>query len=89
MISEMTLIFDIANFPLLGGDVCTLSNVIWSIYIQLIRFARVCSHVNEFNVQINDYLPNLSNRAIGIIHFRRLLPNCNVSIMNWFLNNAF
>ena len=53
MISEMTLISDIANFPLLGGDERTLS---YGVYIsQLIRFARVCSHANEFNVE-NKYL---------------------------------
>ena len=52
MISEVTLIFDIANFPLLGGDERTLSNVVWSIHFTTIfMFARVCSHVNEFNVQ--------------------------------------
>ena len=32
MISEMAQIFDIANFPLLGGDVRILSNVIWNIH---------------------------------------------------------
>ena len=49
ILKEITLIFDIANFPLLGGD-------IWSCRMtygvsHLNRFARVCSHVNEFKVQ--------------------------------------
>ena len=33
MISEMTLIFEIANFPLLGGDVRTLSYGVYQLYI--------------------------------------------------------
>ena len=36
--------FDIVNFPFLDGDPS------YGVYIsQLIRFARVCSHVDEFN----------------------------------------
>ena len=40
--------FDIVNFPFLDGDVPhSPSN---GVYIsQLIRFARVCSHVDDFN----------------------------------------
>ena len=40
--------FDIVNFPFLDGDVpCRPS---YAVYIsQLIRFARVCSHVDDFN----------------------------------------
>ena len=42
--------FDIVNFPLLDGDVpCRPS---YGMYIsQLIRFARVCSHVDDFNTR--------------------------------------
>ena len=42
--------FDIANFPSLDGDVPrSPSN---GVYIsQLIRFARVCSHVDDFNTR--------------------------------------
>ena len=47
---------------------------------QLNRFARVCSHVNELKVQI-------SNSAISIINFGRLLPNFIVDTMNLFLNS--
>ena len=35
--------FDIVDFPFLDGDVTSLS--------QLIRFARVCSHVDDFNTR--------------------------------------
>ena len=40
--------FDIVNFPFLDGDVqrCPSNGVYIS---QLIRFARVCSHVDDFN----------------------------------------
>ena len=46
--------FDIVNFPFLDGDVpCRPS---YGVYIsQLIRFARVCSHVDDFNTR---YLTN-------------------------------
>ena len=54
MINVMTLIFDIVNFPFFDGDVpCRPS---YGVYIsQLIRFARVCSHVDDFNTR-NKYL---------------------------------
>ena len=40
--------FDIVNFPFLDGDVPRRPS--YGVYIsQLIRFARVCSHVDEFN----------------------------------------
>ena len=48
MINVMTLIFDIVNFPFLDGDVPRRPS--YGVYIsQLIRFARVCSHVDDFN----------------------------------------
>ena len=42
--------FDIVNFPFLDGDVpCSTSH---GVYIsQLIRFARVSSHVDDFNTR--------------------------------------
>ena len=40
--------FEIVNFPLLDGDVPQPPS--YGVYIsQLIRFARVCSHVDDFN----------------------------------------
>ena len=42
--------FDIVNFPFLDGDVPRRSS--YGVYIsQLIRFARVCSHVDDFNTR--------------------------------------
>ena len=44
--------FDIVNFPFLDGDVPRRPS--YGVYIpQLIRFARVCSHVDVFNITIN------------------------------------
>ena len=46
--------FDIVNFPFLDGDVPRRPS--YGVYIsQLIRFARVCSHVDDFNTR-NKYL---------------------------------
>ena len=40
--------FEIFNFPFLNGDVPSLPS--YGVYIsQLIRFARVCSNVDDFN----------------------------------------
>ena len=42
--------FDIVNFPFLDGDVPRCPS--YGVYIsQLIRFARVCSHVDELNAR--------------------------------------
>ena len=40
--------FDMVNFPLLDGDVPRRAS--YGVYIsQLIRFARLCNHVTDFN----------------------------------------
>ena len=42
--------FDIVNFPFLDGDVPRRPS--YGVYIsQLIRFARVCNHVDDFNTR--------------------------------------
>ena len=42
--------FDIVNFPFLDGDVPRRAS--YDVYIsQLIRFARVCNHVTDFNAR--------------------------------------
>ena len=42
--------FDIVNFPLLDGDIPRRPS--YGVYIsQLIRFSRVCSHVDDFNTR--------------------------------------
>ena len=50
MINEMIFDFDIVNFPFLDGDVPLSAS--YGVYIsQLIRFARVSSHVDDFNTR--------------------------------------
>ena len=58
------------------------------VYIsQLIRFARVSSHVADFNARNKSLTAKLPNRAIGIINFERLSPNFIADTMSWFLNS--
>ena len=78
--------FDIVNFPFLDGDVPRRAS--YGVYIsQLIRFARVCNHVTDFNAR-NKCLtakllqPNFSNRAICIINFEKPFLNFIVDTMN-------
>ena len=48
MINGMIFNFEIVNFPFLDGDVPRSPS--YGVYIsQLIRFARVCSNVDDFN----------------------------------------
>ena len=55
--------FDIVNFPFLDGDVPRSTS--YEVYIsQLIRFARVSSHVADFNARNKSLTANM---AIGII----------------------
>ena len=50
MISAMDFDFDIVNFPFLDGDVRRGAS--YGVYIsQLIRVARVCNHVTDFNAR--------------------------------------
>ena len=50
MINAMTLIWILYYFSLLDGDVPRRPS--YGVYIsQLIRFARVCSHVEDFNAR--------------------------------------
>ena len=78
--------FDIVNFPFLDGDVPRSTS--YGVYIsQLIRFARVSSHVANLNARNKSLTANFSNRAIGIINFERLSPNFIADTMNWFLNS--
>ena len=43
-------VYDIVNFPFVDGDVPRRPS--YEVYIsQLIRFARVCSHVKDFNAR--------------------------------------
>ena len=62
--------FDIVNFPFLDGDVpCSTS---YGVYIsQLVRFARVSSHVDDFNTRNKVLAAKFLGKDIDIIKFVR------------------
>ena len=79
--------FDIVNFPFLDGNVPRSTS--YRVYIsQLIRFARVSSHVADVNARNKSLIAKLLQKAIGIINFERLSPNIIADNMNWFLNST-
>ena len=62
--------FDIVNFPFLDGDVPRSAS--YGVYIsQLIRFARVSSHVDDFDTRNKVLTAKLSDKDIDIINFVR------------------
>ena len=62
------------NFPSLDGDVPRLTS--YGVYIsQLIRFARVSSHVNNFNTRNQVVTANFSDKDIDCINFVRHFQN--------------
>ena len=74
------------NFPFLDGDVPLSTS--YGIYIsQLIRFARVSSHVADFNARNKRLTAKLLQQGYRIINFERLSPNFIANTMNWFLNS--
>ena len=63
--------FDIVNFPFLDEDVVP-RRTSYGVYIsRLIRFARVCSHVDDFNAHNKCLTAKLINRVIDIINFEK------------------
>ena len=73
--------FDIVNFPFLDGDVPRRAS--YGVYIlQLIRFARVCNHVTDFNARNKCLTAKLLQQAIGIINFEKPFLNFIVDTMN-------
>ena len=78
--------FDIVTFPFLDGDVSRSTS--YGIYIsQLIRFARVSSHVAVFNARYKNLTAKLLNKAISILNFERRSSNFIADTMNCFLNS--
>ena len=66
--------FDSVNFPFLDGDVPHRAS--YGVYIsQLIRFARVCNHVKDFNARNKCLTAKLLQLAIGIINFLNFIAN--------------
>ena len=78
--------FDIVNFPFLDGDVPRSTS--YGVYIsQLIRFARVSSHVADFNARNKSLTAKLLQQCYRYYNFERLSPNFIADTMNWFLNS--
>ena len=70
--------FEIVNFPFLDGDVPR--SPFYGVYIsQLIRFARVCSNVDDFNNR-NLYLT--ANKVINIIKCEKHFLNSTTDIQS-------
>ena len=66
--------FEIVNFPFLDGDVPRSPS--YGVYIpQLIRFARVCSKVEDFNNRNLFLTAKLLNKVIDIIKFEKHFLN--------------
>ena len=72
--------FGTVNLSFMDGDVQRPSS--YGVYIsQLIRFARVCSHVVDINDRNKCYTAKL---LIGIISLERFFPSSIADTMNWF-----
>ena len=69
--------FDIVNFPFLDGDVPRRPS--YGVYIsQLIRFARVCSHVDDFNTRNKCLTAKLLKQGYRYHKLRKAFSNLNV-----------
>ena len=78
--------FDIVNFSFLDGGVPRSAS--YGVYFsQLIRFARVSSHVTDLNARNKILTGSFSIRAIGIINFEKIFLNFIADTMNWFQNS--
>ena len=66
--------FDIVNIPFLDGDVPRLTS--YGVYIyQLIRFAQVSSHVDDFNTRNKVLTAKLLRQGYSITKFVRRFQN--------------
>ena len=80
--------FDIVNFPFWDGDVYRSTS--YGVYIsQLIRFARVSSHVADCNARNKSLTAKRLQQGHRFINFERLSPNFITETMNWFLKCSF
>ena len=74
--------FDIVNFPFLDGDVPRRPSY-GVIISQLIKFARVYSHVEDFNAHNKGLTAKLLKQGC----LERLFPSYIADTMNWFKNS--
>ena len=67
--------FDIVNFPFLDCDVPRSTS--YGVYIsQLIRFARVSSHVDDFNTRNKVTLRKIIYKNDFPYHFKKIIVRC-------------
>ena len=73
--------FDIVNFPFLDGNVPRRPS--YGVYIsQLIRFARVCNHVTDFNARNKCLTAKLLQQGYRYHKLRKTFLNFIVDTMN-------
>ena len=73
--------FDIVNFPFMDGDVPRRPS--YGLYIsQLIRFARVCSNVEDFNARNECLTAKLLKQGYRYHKLRRVFPSSIADTMN-------
>ena len=78
--------FDIVNFPFLDGDVPTSTP--YRVFIsQLIQFARVSSHVVDFNARNKILTAKLLRQGYPYHKLRKTFSKFIADTMNWFLNS--
>ena len=77
--------FPFVNFPWLSGDVPRLPS--YGVYnSQLVRFARCCTSLLDFNSKIHKLLPNCWHRATYITSFEKHLESSSGHTMSFYLN---
>ena len=80
--------FDIVNFSFLDGDVPRRPS--YGVYIsELIRYARVCSHVDQFNARNNYLTAKLLKQGYRYhkLTVEKLFLSSIADTMNWFQNS--
>ena len=79
--------FENVHFPFLDGDVPRSSS--YGVYIsQLIRFARVCSNVDDFNNRKLFLTAKLLKQVIDIIKFEKHFLNSTTDTQSKLLNTT-
>ena len=78
--------FDIVNFPFFGWQ-CSTSPLLWSYISQLIRFARVCSHIEDFNARNKCLTAKLLKQRYRYHKLRKVFPSSIAEPMNLFQNS--
>ena len=78
--------FDTVNFPILDGDVPRRPS--YGGYIsKLIRFARVCSHVDDLNAHNKSLTAKLFKQGYRYHELKWLFPSSFAETLNWFQNS--